>query len=315
MSGLKTTIGFIAWAMVTLGLGASPICAAQDDRRRPKDPIDDLVAVTVTSDGRAIVIATPALPELSLRASFGLSIKASEWRYRVLRLRKTEPSVVKQVWLSTSGTKMLVRFTDGQYNVLDLTKPILQFGRLVQQTLAPQTLAPNAASLNTDTHSLTGERYLVAAAEGVETRGDEGFGANDAPWKTDASTAGCQTAFLTGVTIGSRRVVAGSPEDAVEMSAIVLANDGLVCRVSRLGAEAAVVAAPTRIIAPTLTDAVVLASDDRNKIRVVATIAYPAATIAWSSGSRYRLASSGLITAPCGVPSSTVPCASPSKMG
>ena len=40
-----------------------------------------------------------------------------------------------------------------------------------------------------------------------------------------------------------------------------------------------------------------------------------AVAIAWSSGSRYRLASKGLMTAPCGVPASGVHCVSSSKMG
>src|SRR5258708_35949649 len=73
-----------------LCLSASIAWAAQDDRRRQKDPIDDLVAVTVTDDGRAIVIATPALPEFSFKASFGMTIRASEWRVRILRVPKKE---------------------------------------------------------------------------------------------------------------------------------------------------------------------------------------------------------------------------------
>ncbi len=232
------------------------VAANVDDRRRTVDPVEDLVCVAVTTDGHAIVLATLALPQTSIRAVFGLQVQATDWRFRILRLTRGAPRV-EAAWLATSATKLLVRFANGAYRVLDLTAPILQFDPTATQTSRPRTAASDSLFRP---HHLPSERFIVDTPSGAVVKDDDGDDVADAFGTLSAETQACVSQMV-------RAQVSGT-------TTVLIARDGSICRTEHVG-HANAVTTRLKATAPAPETVTALMSDDGLSVRLIASAAAP----------------------------------------
>ena len=164
-----------AWT-VLLSSSIAVLCAqaaraAVDDRKRPHDVINDLVAVGIAENGRAVVLATPALPARSeLRYAFKPA-KAKEWRYRVLPLRPESTEKMVFAAVSASGTKLIALLEHGRPIVVDLTD------RVFEIPTAAIVADSNDAIVGRTTHHLGDE--LIPIIFGRSTDAPESLGVNE----------------------------------------------------------------------------------------------------------------------------------------
>src|SRR5581483_2698536 len=93
--------------------------AAGADIVGPVQSLNEFVASAITPDGRAVILATVALPEPGFRAFFGLPEGETTWRFRLLPIY--EGCRATNFYLSEDASKALIAFSAGTPIVADLT--------------------------------------------------------------------------------------------------------------------------------------------------------------------------------------------------
>src|SRR5436190_19155140 len=132
-------------AVIVLSYLFTSVAHASAESGPHENALRELVAVSIVSDGRAIVLATPGLPT-----------DGRSWRFRSLDTSDL-PQPIRSVSLSASGTKLFIQFANGPGGVLDLTRQYRHHVPLQHVTLADLAIDGRTPS---QSHRLPGQRFV-----------------------------------------------------------------------------------------------------------------------------------------------------------